>query len=582
MRLKSVLLLLAAAGSALAGCAGVAPENNLTGDFLVGRFAERSNSVSDAAAAYLKAHARAPQHPGILRDAFFYQLAAGNIDKAASLARELQNTGADADDGLAEITLAALALKTGQLKQARAAITGEINTRFLKSAAFLINVWIEDGLSGPEAALAKLDNPDSDIFTGFNALHKAFLSEQAGRLDDARAAYQASALGLGDPISRLGYGAFLERLGDGAAASEYYGLLKAHPGPMRRAGEAGLARIGNGEASSLYARVSPPEGAAVALYAFAAALIQQSADQRMRAEQAGFNVGEPQFNYPLALARLALYLKPDFAEARRLIGTVLNIYGEPGAAAAVLAQIPPSSPHFEQAQIEIASGLTASGQEKTALQVLRKAIKRDPGALEMRWTLATLYAGEGQHERAVKTLNSVIGSLGAAPDADAWRYFVSRGASLIELGQWKKAESDLKRAVEIAPDEPTALNYLGYSWAERGVHLEEAFRLIEKAVELQPESGAIVDSLGWAHYQLGHYQEAVKHLEKAAALEPGDPTVTEHLGDVYWRLGRKIEARYQWRRSLELDPGPKLAASLRAKLKSGLAPLADDDNPGRQ
>jgi len=138
------------------------------------------------------------------------------------------------------------------------------------------------------------------------------------------------------------------------------------------------------------------------------------------------------------------------------------------------------------------------------------------------------------------------------------------------MGRWPEAEADLKRAVEIAPGEPTALNYLGYSWAERGVNLEEAFRLIEKAVELQPESGAIIDSLGWAHFQLGRYDDAVGHLEEAVRLEPGDPTITDHLGDVYWRLGRETEARYQWRRALTLDPPEKLKASVEQKIERGL------------
>ncbi|MEX0645890.1 MAG: tetratricopeptide repeat protein, partial [Parvularculaceae bacterium] len=153
---------------------------------------------------------------------------------------------------------------------------------------------------------------------------------------------------------------------------------------------------------------------------------------------------------------------------------------------------------------------------------------------------------------------------------DAWRYYVARGGSLLELGRWPEAESDLKRAVEIAPEEPAALNYLGYSWAERGVNLEEAFSLIEKAVALQPESGAIIDSLGRAHYQLGRYAKAVGHLEEAVRLEPGDPTITDHLGDVYWRLGRETEARYQWRRALTLDPPEKLKASVEIKIDRGL------------
>lgn len=570
MRLNRVLITIAATGSILAGCASVEAENNLTGDFLAGRFAERRNSVEGAADAYAKALAHAPQHVGILRDAFFYKLAAGEVDDAADYARKLMAIGEAEDDGLARLTLAAEALKGGRLKPARAALVGAMDARFLKSIAYLTDVWIEAGISGPGPAIDKLDNPGPDVFAGFNALHKALLSEEAGRFDEARAAFEASAFALGDPVGRAAYGPYLERRGDVAAAREYYTLMAGEPGPMRRAAEHGLKRLDRGAPLQGSNHATPADGAAYAFYAFAGALVQQAAGERMRAEEAGFVVGEPRFSYPLALARLALYLKPDFAEARRLVGTILNIYGEPDAAIAVLREIPAASPHFEQARIEIAAALMAKGEQEEAVRVLREAIRRDRGAVEARWTLATIYASDGKNELAVKMLDAVIEELPARPDADVWRYFVSRAAALIELGRWEKAEIDLKRAVEIAPEEPNALNYLGYSWAERGVNLEEAFELIEKAVSLRPDSGAIVDSLGWAHYQLGHYEEALANLEKAAALEPSDPTITEHLGDVYWRLGRRIEARYQWRRSLELDPGAARETAIREKLESGL------------
>jgi Flp pilus assembly protein TadD len=166
------------------------------------------------------------------------------------------------------------------------------------------------------------------------------------------------------------------------------------------------------------------------------------------------------------------------------------------------------------------------------------------------------------------------------PREDAWRFFISRAASLMELGRWSTAEVDLKRAVEIAPEEATTLNYLGYSWAERGEHLDEAFKLIEKAVALEPGSGAIIDSLGWAHYQLGQYSDAVGHLEQAAALEAADPTITDHLGDVYWRLGREREARYQWRRALELKPSERVRKQIEKKLEQGLDPVSPLNESG--
>jgi Flp pilus assembly protein TadD len=93
--------------------------------------------------------------------------------------------------------------------------------------------------------------------------------------------------------------------------------------------------------------------------------------------------------------------------------------------------------------------------------------------------------------------------------------------------------------------------------------------MIERAVALRPHSGAVIDSLGWAHYRLGDYAQAVEHLERAVELTPADPTSNDHLGDVYWRLGRRIEARFQWQRALTLEPNNREA--IETKLERGLS-----------
>ena len=289
-------------------------------------------------------------------------------------------------------------------------------------------------------------------------------------------------------------------------------------------------------------------------------------------------MGPVNYNLPLAFAQLALYLDPDFDDALRFAGSILNVYGDHESAIATLSRITPSSPYFEQAQIDKAAALTALDRHEEAIAVLRNAARRDETAVEASMALANLLAIRERHEEAVEVLGPVIARLPETPDDDAWRYFITRAASLLALDEWPRAEQDLIRAVEIAPDEPTALNYLGYSWAERGENLEEAFALIEKAVSLRPSSGAIIDSLGWAHYQLGEYDIAVGHLEQAASLEPGDPVITDHLGDVYWRLGRKTEARFQWTRVLELEPDETLEAAVQRKLSDGLPEKAADRN----
>lgn len=576
MRLKRLSLApLCAAALAASACVSPQPEESVVGDYLSGRFAARVNDIDSAANAFAKAHREAPVSEELLRDAFFFQLATGRVEAAIPLARELAADPA-LDDGLARTVLAAAAVKDGDYAAARTLLEQEIDANYLSAAVAIVDAWALAGLEGPNAGFALLSTPAADLSRGFNPLHQALLADKAGEDDAARAAFQLSVLALGGPVARSAYGAFLERAGDEEAAREYYGLLARDPGPDRVRARQGVARLDAGEASQAFTEVAPAEGAAIALYSMGAAVHDQYVRQREAAVRAGFRIGPVNYNLPLALVQLSLYLDPDFDDAVRFTGWILNAYGEHEKSLAMLDRLQPSSPYYEQAQIDRASALAALEREDEAIALLRAAMRREPAALEAGAALGNLLASRERHEEAVEALNEVIERLPDAPDRDAWRYYITRAASLLALDDWPHAEADLKLAVEIAPEEPTALNYLGYSWAERGLNLDEAFALIEKAVSLRPSSGAIIDSLGWAHYQLGNYEDAVGHLEQAASLEPADPIITDHLGDVYWRLGRETEARFQWRHVLELDPEETLRASVLRKLETGLGPASEE------
>ena len=131
---------------------------------------------------------------------------------------------------------------------------------------------------------------------------------------------------------------------------------------------------------------------------------------------------------------------------------------------------------------------------------------------------------------------------------------------------WPGAEKDLLHARALAPDEPDVLNYLGYSWADRGERLGEALALLKTAAAKSPNSGAIIDSLGWAYFKVGDLEKAVENLERAVELEPSAADINDHLGDVYAAVGRSLEARYQWQRVLTLEASDELKASAQAKI----------------
>ena len=138
------------------------------------------------------------------------------------------------------------------------------------------------------------------------------------------------------------------------------------------------------------------------------------------------------------------------------------------------------------------------------------------------------------------------------------------------MGDWQLAEKDFRNALELNPNQPSLLNYFGYSLVEKGIHLDEALQLIKRAVEKQPDDGYITDSLGWALYRLGKYSEAVIQMERAVELMPLDPIINDHLGDVYWVVNRRNEAEFQWKRALSLEPEKKDELRIFKKLDIGL------------
>lgn len=251
-------------------------------------------------------------------------------------------------------------------------------------------------------------------------------------------------------------------------------------------------------------------------------------------------------------------------------GAVDGAYGD-GTRQAVLA--------FQRDGGLAADGLV--GQETFTSVLTRAAGKaapvaaRKPAQLDLAERLQALDAlGNIQRSRklyaeAIATYDRAI-ALVPKPDRRHWAYFYARGTSYERVKNWPKAEEDLKTALELYPDQPLVLNYLGYSWIDQGLHLDEGMSLIERAVAVKPDDGYIVDSLGWAHYKRGNFKEAVRYLERAVELRPDDPVLNDHLGDALWRVGREREARFQWDQSLSLKPEPEDEMKIRKKLRDGL------------
>lgn len=231
------------------------------------------------------------------------------------------------------------------------------------------------------------------------------------------------------------------------------------------------------------------------------------------------------------------------------------------------AQVDKDSVYAPRAHWEQARSLIADKQDAQALEALRGLagvnLNRD---LALRVGDAFRLLDAPMEAEAVYTRLIEI-EAGEEPD---WRPLLGRAAALNEREQWDAAEADLLAALEIDPDQPEVLNFLGYGWIDKGRNVEAGFDLIRRAIAQRPRSGYIIDSLGWAHYRMGQFEDAARELERAAELAPDDAEIISHLGDAYWRTGRRLEAGFEWRRALTLDPDAELSGSLREKLERGL------------
>ena len=180
---------------------------------------------------------------------------------------------------------------------------------------------------------------------------------------------------------------------------------------------------------------------------------------------------------------------------------------------------------------------------------------------------------ETLYSKAIKTISK--------PERSNWVVYYFRGICYERSKQWPLAEGDFKIALELFPDQPLVLNYLGYSWVDQGVNLDEGMRMIRRAVEQRADDGYIVDSLGWAYYRMGDFENAVKHLEQAVELKPEDPTINDHLGDAYWRVGRIWRRDSSGRTRAISSPEPEELVKIEAKLNSGLPEEPSADHLGR-
>jgi tetratricopeptide (TPR) repeat protein len=284
---------------------------------------------------------------------------------------------------------------------------------------------------------------------------------------------------------------------------------------------------------------------------------------------AGSLLGEIEDGIVLTYARIALDIEPGLTDARLVAAEALDRIGQLDIAAETYAAVAPDDPAFIAAELGRADVMRRDGQIDAAVEVLTQLSRNMPGLAVVEARLGDMLRRSGDMAGANEAYTRAL-DLYAQDDPALWLLHYTRGITWHELDSWPEAEADFRRALELNPEHPQVLNYLGYSLVERGEKLDEALMMIERAVAGEPQNGAIVDSLGWVYFKLGRHDEAVLHLERAAGLEPVDPVINDHLGDAYWAVGRHREAEFQWSRALSFEPEESEAERIRRKLEIGL------------
>ena len=231
---------------------------------------------------------------------------------------------------------------------------------------------------------------------------------------------------------------------------------------------------------------------------------------------------------------------------------------------------------FLNAELGRADALVDAGKADAAIEVLRNMTRTFGDVPRVHISLGDVLRGQEEYAAAAQAYDTAVGMI-PDPAPNHWFLFYARGICYEREGQWEQAETDFRRALELSPDQPLVLNYLGYSLVEANLKLDEAQDMIERAVKARPDDGYITDSLGWVLYRVGKYEEAVGPMERAVELVSNDPIINDHLGDVYWMVNRKREAEFQWSRALSLEPEEKDAVRIRRKLEIGLDAVLEEE-----
>ncbi|GLQ38564.1 hypothetical protein GCM10007908_21840 [Rhizobium albus] len=535
---------------------------SFAGAFLAARTADVDRDTASAIGFYARALAFDPGNNEIKQRLMLAHIAEGQFDEGLMLAEELKDDASI--ERATDLIRAVEALRNREFNTVETLLDYDGVNELDRLLSGLLRSWARLGQGETDEALTMIDELQGPEWYGiFLNFHGGSIAAAGGNVAEARSRLNA---------------AITDQAGGGAAPDTYMRAVMALAALEAREGnqQAALDVISTGETfspdyapltalrQSIEGGESPPsdidtaqDGAASVLHTVAAALNREGAEEIV--------------TLYLQLARV---LDPENAATLILLGGLAENMERSEEAIAIYESIPEDSPMRRIAELQLGLNLADLGRTEEAKAYLQSLIEADPNDMRSYLAYGSVLSSAEQYDEMAANYDRAAEVIGDDAERRHWNIFFQRGIAYERLKDWEQAEPNFLKSLELFPNQPQVLNYLGYSWVDMNMNLDEGMEMIEQAVALRPNDGYIVDSLGWAHYRLGDYEAAVQELERAVELRPADPTINDHLGDAYWRVGRRLEAVFQWNRALTLEPEDDQIPLIQAKIEDGL-----DDTP---
>ncbi|WP_095198722.1 tetratricopeptide repeat protein [Mesorhizobium carmichaelinearum] len=534
--------------------------SSFSGAYLAARIAEGDNDLDSAIAYYKQALAFDPSDTGLQQSLMLSLIAQGRFDESLVYADKLKEV--PDVERFSRLALAVDSFHKKDFTKAQYWLKLSLESDLDRLISGVMSGWAQQGAGEATDAMASIDKLQGpDWFGLFKAFHRALIADASGMPEKAEAIYAATlqdtTAGGAAPETWMrnaqAYASFLSRKGDKAKAISVLDQAEAFsPGKLEIV--ALRDRIAKGDKIAPFVS-GPSDGASEILLDLATALNRGG--------------GEP---FVRLYLQYALALRPDSDAALVQLAAVAEQLKDGEGAIALYRRIPDSSPLKELSDLQLGLNLADLDRHDEAITHLKAFVDAHPNDMRAYLALGGVYSSKDDFRSAANLYDKAVEVL-KTPTAANWNIFYQRGIAYERLKEWPKAEPNFRRALELQPDQPQVLNYLGYSWVDMNTNLKEGLAMIQKAVDLRPSDGYIVDSLGWAYFRLGRFDDAVREMERAVSLKPEDPVLNDHLGDAYWRVGRKLEATFQWNQARDLKPDPDVLATLQQKLMKGLPPI---------